>query len=150
MTEQTTPELTTAERIADGVIKYRHIKANPSALETLLKYKRVFSTLLFEFSVEVGRLYEQKNETEFQRKAAFERGKKERKGEKVSMTQAENETLVEIEELIRRESIADSEYKRGALMLQHAENVFNSMVQDISHLKAEKRAETYGGGSQST
>ena len=66
---------TTSERIADGVQAFKGMKPDPANLDKLLWYQTTFAPLLFEFSVEVGELYRQKNETEFQRRAAYNRAK---------------------------------------------------------------------------
>ena len=67
-----------------------------------------------------------------------------------SAAKAEARASVDIETLLNNEQMADAEYKQSILLLDHARDVLQAIVQVISHLKAEKRAETYGGGSQST
>ena len=140
----------TAERIADGVQAFKGMKPDPANLEKLLWYQTTFAPLLFEFSVEVGQLYRQKNETEFQRRAAYNRAKWGYIGEGDSAAKAEARASVDIETLLNNEQMADAEYKQSILLLDHARDVLQAIVQVISHKKAKKRAETYGGGSQST
>lgn len=140
----------TAERIADGVAHFKGMKPDPANLDKLLWYQTTFAPLLFEFSIEVGNLYRQKNETEFQRRNAYNKAKWGYIGDGDSAAKAEARASVEIETLLNNEQMADAEYKQAILLLDHARDVLQAIVQVISHLKAEKRAETYGQGSQQT
>jgi hypothetical protein len=138
----------TAERIADGVQAFKGMKPDPANLDKLLWYQTTFAPLLFEFSVEVGGLYRQKNEAELQRRNAYNKARWGYMVEGNSAAKAEARASVDIETLLNNEQQADAEYKQAILLLDHARDVLQAIVQVISHLKAEKRAETYGGGSQ--
>lgn len=142
-------EKSTSERIADGVEKFKGMKPDPANLDKLLWYQTVFAPLLFEFAGEVGELYKRRNETEFQRKAAFNRARREYIGKGESAAKSEAMAAVDVESLLNDEQRADSEHRAANLLLDHASDVLQAIVQIISHLKAEKRAENYGSGSQS-
>lgn len=141
---------TTAERIEDGVHAFKGMKPDPANLERLLWYQTTFAPLLFEFAGEVGELYKRRNETEFQRRAAFNRSRREYIQGGNSAAKAESFAAVDVEALLNDEQRADAEYKAAALLLEHGRDVLQAIVQIISHLKAEKRAEQYGAGSQTT
>ena len=143
MTEKATSEL-----ITDAVQWYGSIPRDFADVDLLLRTQREFARRLYMFALEVGMLYKNRNRTEFQRKAEFARL---RKGYIVplgSVAKAESEALVEVEALLDIEQQADGEYVAAKLLLDHARDVLQSMVQHISNLKAEKRSEMSGTGSQ--
>lgn len=140
----------TAELITDAVGWYRTLRTDFNDVDLLLRTQREFAARLFDFAGEVGQLYKQKNRTEFQRKAAFARERQVRINPNTSVAKAESEALVEVESLLDTEQQSDAEYKAAYLLLEHGRDVLSSMVQHLSHLKQEKRAETYGQGSQHT
>lgn len=127
---------------------YRGIKADFSDTDTLLRTQRHLAGLLFAFAAELGQLYRQKNGAEFQRRAAFARAKQAGISRDESAAKAEAAAQLEIEDLLKREFEADAEYKAAWLLYESARDTLSAMVQHISHLKAEKRAETHGTGSQ--
>lgn len=139
----------TSELITDAVAWYRSLKTDFADVDLLLRTQREFAARLYDFAGEVGSLYKQRNRTEFQRKAAFNRERQQRIGTAGSVAKAESEALVEIETLLDAEQQADSEYRAAYLLLEHGRDVLSSMVQHLSHLKQEKRAEMHGQGSQS-
>lgn len=143
MTDKPTPEL-----ITDAVAWYRSLKTDFADVDLLLRTQREFAARLYDFAGEVGNLYKQRNRTEFQRKAAFARERQARIKEAGSVAKAESEALVEVEPLLNIEQEADAEYKAAYLLLEHGRDVLSSMVQHLSHLKQEKRAEMQGQGSQ--
>lgn len=138
----------TSERIADGVQAFKGMKPDPANLEKLLWYQTTFAPLLFEFAGEVGNLNRQRNETEFQRKAAYNRAKLGYINKGESAAKAEIFAFADVEQFLNIEQQAESEYQHARLLLDHARDVLQAIVQIISHLKQEKRAETYGQGSQ--
>lgn len=139
----------TSELITDVVMWYRSLTKDFADVDLLLRTQREFAARLYDFANEVGRLYENRNQTEFQRKAAFASEKHKRLPPvSKSISQAEIEAEVAIEPLLDIEQKADSEYVAARLLLDHASDVLKAMTQHLSHLKAEKRAETYGVGSQ--
>lgn len=138
----------THERIADGVRLFQTMRAEPQNLEALMLHQRAFSTLLFQFAIEVGELYRRKGETEFQRKAAFNRARREYIKTGDSAARAESFAAVDIEALLEAEQRADADYKAAYLLLEHGRDVLQTITQHISHLKAEKRADTFGQGGQ--
>lgn len=144
------PDKSTSELISDAVHWYRTLKTDFNDVDLLLRTQREFAARLYDFAGEVGALYKQRNRTEFQRKAAFARERQSRIAGAGSVAKAESEALVEVEALLNDEQQADSEYRAAYLLLEHGRDVLSSMVQHLSHLKQEKRAETYGQGSQST
>lgn len=139
----------TSELITDAVQWYGSIGRDFSDVDLLLRNQREFARRLYLFALEVGALYKNRNRTEFQRKAAFARLRKEKIVPLGSVAKAESEALVEVEDLLDIEQQADSEYMAAKLLLDHARDVLQSMVQHISSLKTEKRAEMFGTGSQS-
>lgn len=138
----------TSELMTDVVMWYRSLTKDFADVDLLLRTQREFAARLYDFANEVGRLYENRNQTEFQRKAAFAKERQKRIASAGSVSKAESEALVEIEPLLGIEQKADSEYVAARLLLDHARDVLQAMTQHLSHLKAEKRAETYGVGSQ--
>jgi len=140
----------TSELVADAVHWYRNLRTDFNDVDLLLRTQREFSARLFDLSMEAAALYKQKNRTEFQRKAAFARATQQGIKAGDSAAKAQAAAQVEIETLLNDEQMADAEYKGAYLMLEHARDVLQSMLQHISHLKAEKRAEMSGTGSQQT
>lgn len=143
-------EKSTSELVADAVHWYRNLRTDFNDVDLLLRTQREFSARLFDLSMEAAALYKQKNRTEFQRKAAFARSVQHGIKAGDSAAKAQAAAQVEIETLLNDEQIADAEYRGAYLMLEHARDVLQSMLQHISHLKAEKRAEMSGQGSQQT
>lgn len=137
------------DRIRSAIGQYQRMKVCPENFEELRRFRQVFSTLLWAFADETKGLIRQKNETDFQSKAEFERKKRELKTPDVSMAQFENQAKIEIEDLLNAEQIAEAECKAAMLLLAHAENVLRSMMQDLSYLRGE-RYDAHANASQTT
>lgn len=142
-------EKSTIERIRNAIGQYERMKVCPENYETLRHFRQVFSALLWAFADETTKLIRQKGETDFQSKAQFERKKRELKTPENSMAQAENLAKIEIEGLLNAEQIAEAECKAAMLLLSHAENVYKSMMQDLSYLRGE-RHDAFANASQTT
>ncbi len=139
----------TLAEIEKAVTWYKSVKSEFNDVDTLLRTQRHLAGLLWDFAGEIGGLYKQKNRCEFQRKAEFERERQTaiKKGE--TAAKAEIEARVAVEALTENELNADAEYRAAWILYEAAQGVLSAMVQHISHLKQEKRAEAAGQGSQS-
>ena len=140
--------MTILEEIERAVTWYKSVKSDFSDVDTLLRTQRHLAGLLWDFAGELGMLYKQKNRCEFQRKAAFERARLEAMSGGSSAAKAEVEARAKIETEISDELTADAEYRAAWLLHDAAQGIMSAMMQHISHLKAEKRAEFAGQGSQ--
>lgn len=138
----------TLPQIEKVIAWYKSVKSDFNDVDALLRTQRHLAGLLWDFAGEIGGLYKQKNRCEFQRKAEFERERQAAMKAGDTAAKAEIEARVKVEPLIESELSADAEYRAAWILYEAAQGVLSAMVQHISHLKAEKRAEAAGQGSQ--
>lgn len=142
--------LTPIERISKAVEWYNGLPQDYNNVDRLINAANRFACAVFEFSREVGDLYQEKNATEYRRKAAFVKYRAEflQQQEKVSYSAAAEAAEAKILDERKDEQMADAVYYQAKLMLDSAKDVLDRLNQHISNLKQEKRLEMAGQGSQ--
>lgn len=141
---------TPIERIEKAVRWYNGLSQDFSDVDLLITASNRLACSIFEFSREVGELYQEKNATEYRRKAAFVAYKSKAISEMEKPTYSGADAIAELQIIEERkdEQLADAMYYRAKLLLDSARDVLDRMNQYISNLKQEKRLEMAGQGSQ--
>lgn len=142
--------MTPIERIEKAVKWYDGLSRDFADVDRLLIASNRFSCAIFEFSREVGDLYQEKLATEYRRKSAYVRIRSEEiaKMEKPILSAADAAAELQIVEERKEEQLADAMFYRAKLLMDSARDVLDRMNQHISNLKQEKRLEMSGQGSQ--
>lgn len=139
-----------AEKIQAAVQWYAALDAGFADIATLMEARRRLACHLFAFAVEVGELGREKNRVEHLRKSKYARivaeslEKSDGKGVAAAQVAAEHLTSHERGE----EAAAEAAYYAAKVVMDAGNNVLDTMNQHISNLKAERRLEFSGQGSQ--
>lgn len=128
-------------RIQAAIEWYNSLPRDYNDVDTLLTAAARFSCAIYDYSIEVGDMYQTKAYAEFKRKKAFIEARaialdgQERPSYSAADALADQATIKEREE----ECLLDAKYAAAKLILDSANNVLQSMRQTISYLKDEKK-----------
>jgi hypothetical protein len=136
--------------LIDKIVKwYADCPKDYADVQSLMYARQKLSCHLAEMAAQVTQLQAQRNGAEFQRKAAHaEILRREMSVEKTTAAAAKIIADNEVRPEMEREMECDSEYQKARLLYDAYRNVCDVMNQHISCLKAEKRNEFIGSGSQ--
>lgn len=138
----------TAEKIASLISKYQALPRDHSDVEDLIHRRKWLSTLLFDYSDELGDLYQEMISAEYRRKSKYDAQKTKYMAEGDSAAAADAKAKDDIQEEMKLEMMCTGIYKKADLICKAAYAVLDSLNQQISHVKQEKRLEYSGQGSQ--
>lgn len=137
--------MNTLEEIERIIRRYQELPADFSDVDRLQTASRKLATWLFTLAGEVGMLYKEKNRTEFQRRAAFDRKRKEVISQGESAAKAEAEAKDAVTELLKAEMEADADHRAAQLLYDAAKDVLDALRQHVSKAKEERKFEMTGG-----
>ena len=127
---------------------YARLPADYRDVNGLMTVRVRLSALLCQFAQDLTALNDQKQRTEFQRKAAYSRAIMHEMSMKSTAAAAkilaDNAVLNELES----EAVAESEYQKARLLYDAFRNVCDVMSQHISVLRNERSEEMRGKGGQ--
>lgn len=137
-----------ADNIASLIHKYQALPKDYSDVADLIHRRKWLSTLLFDFTAEVGELYQEMISAEYRRKSKYDAQRTAYMAEGDTAAAADTKARNDIHEEYKMEMMHTGLYKKADLIRQAANAVLDSMNQQISHVKQEKRLEYTGQGSQ--
>lgn len=138
----------TARNIASLIEKYQALPKDYSDAVDLVHRRKWLSTLLFQFSDQVGDLYQEMVSSEYRRKSKYEAQRTKYINEGDTAAAADAKARADIGEEMKLEMMCTGIYKKADLLRQAAYAVLDSLNQQISLVKQEKRLEYTGQGSQ--
>lgn len=141
--------MTLHDEIHSIIGRYYKMPKNGCDVETLLDMRRRLACLKYGLAAEVGGLYDEKNGSEYRRKAAFAQKRAEAIKAGDSAAKAGATAEAETTEHLKDDMSADAAYKAGNLILEAVKDVLDAMAQHIANLRQERREEMAGQGSQS-
>ena len=143
-------QVTVIERICAAVSWYATIDRDYADITTLMEARRRLACHIFAFAMEVGELNREKSRKEHLRKSKYARTvseqleKTEGKNVAAAKEHADFKTMFERGE----ETASEAEYYAARVVYEAANNVLDCLNQHISNIKAERRLEYTGQGSQ--
>jgi len=118
---------------------YAKISKDTNDVDGLIDIARRLSTYKVGLAVRVSELYRDKVQAEFQRKAAYDRMRKDQIAAGLSATAADIEARAAITDLMKAEADTDTEYHAGRLILDHSRDVLETLRQHIAELRQDRR-----------
>ena len=118
---------------------YAKVTKDTNDVDGLIDIARRLSTYKVGLAVRVSELYRDKVQAEFQRKAQYDRIRKDQMTAGLSATAADIEARAAISDLLQREAKTDTEYHAGRLILDHSRDVLETLRQHIAELRQDKR-----------